>query len=70
MSCAIHARDLRFAYPNGVVGLDGLDLHVGHGERVAVLGPNGAGKTTLLSAVSGLLVPTAGEVRVVVGITA
>jgi cobalt/nickel transport system ATP-binding protein len=55
MSCAIHARGLRFSYPNGVMGLDGLDLHIGHGERVAVLGPNGAGKTTLMLHLNGLL---------------
>ena len=55
MSCAVDAHDLRFRYPNGVVGLDGLDLHVTHGERVAVLGPNGAGKTTLMLHLNGLL---------------
>jgi cobalt/nickel transport system ATP-binding protein len=55
MSCAIDARGLRFRYSNGVVGLDGLDLHVTHGERVAVLGPNGAGKTTLMLHLNALL---------------
>ena len=55
MSCAIHARGLRYRYPNGVAGLEGLDLHVTHGERVAVLGPNGAGKTTLMLHLNGLL---------------
>ena len=55
MSCAIHARGLRFMYPNGVVGLDGVDLRVTHGERVAVLGPNGAGKTTLMLQLNALL---------------
>jgi cobalt/nickel transport system ATP-binding protein len=63
MSCAIHARDLRFDYPNGVTGLDGLDLHVTHGERVAVLGPNGAGKTTLMLHLNALLTGT-GELEV------
>ena len=55
MSCAVDAHGLRFAYPNGVVGLDGIDLHITHGERVAVLGPNGAGKTTLMLHLNGLL---------------
>jgi cobalt/nickel transport system ATP-binding protein len=55
MSCVIHARDLRFTYPNGVTGLAGVDLHVAHGERDAILGPNGAGKTTLMLHLNALL---------------
>ena len=55
MSCAIHARGVRFRYPDGRAALDGVDLHVGHGERVAVLGPNGAGKTTLMLHLNALL---------------
>ena len=41
-----------------------LDLHVGAGEVVALLGPNGAGKTTTLRAISGLVHPMAGVIRV------
>jgi cobalt/nickel transport system ATP-binding protein len=55
MSCAIHASGLSFRYPNGHPALDGVDLHIEHGERVALLGPNGAGKTTLMLHLNGLM---------------
>src|SRR5512143_879042 len=47
-----------------VRAVDGIDFHVGPGERVGFLGPNGAGKTTTLKMLSGLLHPTSGEVLV------
>jgi branched-chain amino acid transport system ATP-binding protein len=40
-----------------------VDLEVGEREIVALVGSNGAGKTTLLRAISGLIRPTAGQVR-------
>jgi branched-chain amino acid transport system ATP-binding protein len=40
-----------------------VDLEVGESEIVALVGSNGAGKTTLLRAVSGMLTPTGGDVR-------
>jgi cobalt/nickel transport system ATP-binding protein len=55
VSCAVHASGLSFAYPNGRAALSGIDLHVDHGERVAVLGPNGAGKTTFMLHLNGLM---------------
>ncbi len=43
--------------------LHGIDVAVRPGELVAVIGANGAGKSTLLRALSGLLRPRAGTVR-------
>ncbi len=38
-------------------------LDIAPGERIALLGRNGAGKSTLLTALSGLITPLAGEIR-------
>lgn len=40
-----------------------LNLQVRVGERLAVIGPNGAGKSTLFNAISGLVRPSAGDIR-------
>ncbi|MGB8644846.1 MAG: ATP-binding cassette domain-containing protein [Anaerolineae bacterium] len=47
-----------------VRAVDGISFRVEPGQVVGFLGPNGAGKTTTLKMLSGLLYPTAGEVRV------
>jgi ABC-2 type transport system ATP-binding protein len=44
--------------------VDAIDLRVERGEIFGVLGPNGAGKTTTLRMLGTLLIPTAGEARV------
>ena len=44
--------------------VDGVTFHVGRGELVGYLGPNGAGKSTTIKMLTGILVPTSGEVKV------
>ncbi len=43
--------------------LDSVSVQVEEGKIYGLLGPNGAGKSTLISIVSGILVPTSGEVK-------
>jgi fructose transport system ATP-binding protein len=46
-----------------VTALDHADLELREGEILAVIGDNGAGKSTLIKALSGALIPDAGEIR-------
>jgi len=46
------------------LAVDHISLRVGAGEAVAYVGPNGAGKSTTVKLLSGILVPTSGQVRI------
>lgn len=47
----------------GLVACNRLSLSVHAGEILALIGPNGAGKSTMFNQISGVDVPTSGEVR-------
>ena len=59
----IQARDLTFTYPNkDTPALDRINLDITAGEIVALVGENGSGKSTLAKLLTGLYLPTGGEV--------
>ncbi|MGL5830428.1 MAG: ATP-binding cassette domain-containing protein, partial [Angustibacter sp.] len=60
---AVEVSRLEVRYGSLVV-LRGFDLQLAAGESVALMGPSGSGKSSLLSCVTGMLKPSAGEVRI------
>lgn len=60
----IECRGLRKQYGKGKVAIENLDLELESGKIIGLLGPNGCGKSTFMKLLTGLLVPTAGEIRV------
>lgn len=54
--------DLHVSYGDLPV-LHGISIRVNVGEIVTIVGANGAGKSTLMRAISGLLKPTSGDIR-------
>lgn len=60
----IECKGLRKQYGKGKVAIENLDLELESGKIIGLLGPNGCGKSTFMKLLTGLLVPTAGEIRV------
>ena len=58
----VEMRDLTVQWGAHTV-LDGVNLLMKPGERIAVVAPSGAGKSTVLRLLAGLQLPTAGELR-------
>ena len=47
----------------GLRAINELSFNVGEGEVVGLIGPNGSGKTTLFNAITAVVQPTSGEIR-------
>jgi ABC-2 type transport system ATP-binding protein len=60
----IRGLEKQFSPPDGVLAVKGISFEIRQGEIFSLLGPNGAGKTTCISMMSGLLMPTKGDVLV------
>lgn len=57
----IESLSVRF---DGRTVIDGLDMHVGRGERLVIMGKSGCGKSTLLKCLLGFVCPASGVIRV------
>jgi cobalt/nickel transport system ATP-binding protein len=63
MAKIVEARNLKYRYPDGTIGIENVDFELWQGERVAIIGPNGSGKSTLLQLIGGLILPTEGKIK-------
>ncbi len=61
---SVELTDVRFSYDGRHNVIDGLNLKIEAGEKIALVGVNGAGKTTLVKLLCGLYPLSAGEIRI------
>ena len=59
----VRFENVAFAYPGSLeLTLEGIDLHIPPGSKLAIVGENGSGKTTLIKLLTRLYEPTSGRV--------
>ncbi len=61
---AIYINNLHKKYDQTVYAVQGIDLSIRKGEFYGLLGPNGAGKSTTINAITSLVRPTEGNIKV------
>lgn len=54
--------EVYYAYGNGTPALNGINMNIYEGERIAVLGSNGSGKSTFFLNINGVFTPDKGRV--------
>ncbi|MBQ4055263.1 MAG: ABC transporter ATP-binding protein, partial [Clostridia bacterium] len=61
---SLRLRGVEFAYPSNEENtLNGIDLEIKRGEKIAIVGYNGAGKTTLIKLLMRLYDPSSGNIE-------
>ena len=60
----IEYKDVFTIYDDNFMALDGVNLHIKHGEFISLVGPSGAGKSTLIRLLTRELSPNRGSVLV------
>ena len=58
----LETHDLSYSYPDGTLAVDGIDISIKKGDKIAFVGQNGSGKSTLFLLLNGTLKPKNGEV--------
>jgi len=59
---AIAFRDVTFAYGEGEPVLNGVNVDIAPGSKIAIVGGSGSGKSTILKLLMGLYEPTGGQI--------
>ncbi len=63
-SISFVAKDVKFRFPNGKIGLRNINIAEESGKLLGFMGASGAGKTTLMNVLSGLETPVEGVVTI------
>lgn len=58
----LETRGLTYSYSDGTTAIDGLDIKIEKGKKIAFVGKNGSGKSTLFLLLNGTFKPQKGEV--------
>ncbi|MEG0391908.1 MAG: ATP-binding cassette domain-containing protein [Anaerovoracaceae bacterium] len=60
----LRVEDLHYTYADGTIALNGINLTIKKGEKVAIMGANGSGKSTFFLQLNGILKPTKGRILI------
>ncbi|MCI1944838.1 energy-coupling factor ABC transporter ATP-binding protein [Clostridium luticellarii] len=60
----IEVNKVSYAYSDGSLALENVNMKIEEGEKVAILGPNGAGKSTLFHLFNGISKPKSGTITI------